>query len=136
VLSLGAVRFIPRPSEVVEFLHIIEEVLRTHERQELAPSVPLPTMDETAYLRAYNAALVRKLEDKVLQLEELNRTLEQKVAERTAELQRLVDAMAGREIRMAQLKEAIRRLRAQLIAHGLEPEADDPLHQDDFPSDA
>ena len=53
--------------------------------------------------------------------------LEDRVAERTAELQRLVDLMAGREVRMADLKEVIRKLRAQLQAAGLEPVADDPL---------
>jgi PAS domain S-box-containing protein len=53
--------------------------------------------------------------------------LEQRVAERTAELRRLVNAMAGREVRMAELKEVIRQLRAQLLEAGLIPVSDDPL---------
>jgi len=53
--------------------------------------------------------------------------LERRVAERTAELRNLVNAMAGREVRMAELKEVIRQLRAQLEAAGLTPAADDPL---------
>jgi PAS domain S-box-containing protein len=40
--------------------------------------------------------------------------LEETVAERTAELRKMVNAMAGREVRMAELKEVIRQLRAQL----------------------
>jgi len=35
--------------------------------------------------------------------------------------------MAGREVRMAELKGVIRKLRAQLEAVGLTPVADDPL---------
>lgn len=57
----------------------------------------------------------------------LNADLEKRVAERTAELRGLVNAMAGREVRMAELKEVIRRLRDQLEQSGLTPVADDPL---------
>ncbi len=39
----------------------------------------------------------------------------------------LVNAMAGREVRMAELKGVIRQLRAQLEEAGLAPVADDPL---------
>jgi PAS domain S-box-containing protein len=53
--------------------------------------------------------------------------VEQRVRERTAELRKLVNAMAGREVRMAELKGAIRQLRAQLEDAGLKPVADDPL---------
>ncbi|MBU0492253.1 MAG: DUF3365 domain-containing protein [Chloroflexi bacterium] len=53
--------------------------------------------------------------------------LEERVARRTAELRTIVDSLAGREIRMAELKKAIRQLRAQLEDAGLTPVADDPL---------
>jgi len=53
--------------------------------------------------------------------------LEELVAERTVELRKMVNLMAGREVRMAELKEVIRKLRAQLEEAGLEPVADDPL---------
>jgi PAS domain S-box-containing protein len=53
--------------------------------------------------------------------------LEQRVNERTSELRKMVNLMAGREVRMAELKEVIRKLRAQLEEAGLEPVADDPL---------
>jgi len=53
--------------------------------------------------------------------------LEEMVAERTADLRKTIKSMAGREVRMADLKDAIRKLRAQLEGAGLEPVADDPL---------
>jgi PAS domain S-box-containing protein len=61
------------------------------------------------------------------ELREHREHLEKLVAERTAELRTLVNAMAGREVRMAELKDVIRKLRAQLEEAGLEPVADDPL---------
>lgn len=48
---------------------------------------------------------------------------------RTTELQVIVNAMSGREVRMAQLKETIRKLRAQIESEGLTPVADDPLKE-------
>ncbi len=53
--------------------------------------------------------------------------LETRVEERTSELRRAVSLMAGREIRMAELKKVIKTLRRQLKEAGLRPEADDPL---------
>ena len=53
--------------------------------------------------------------------------LEGKIRERTAELQKMINLMAGREIRMAELKKVIKNLRAQLESAGMTPVADDPL---------
>jgi len=61
------------------------------------------------------------------ELREYREHLEELVEERTADLKKLVNAMAGREVRMAELKEVTRQLRAQLEEAGLEPVADDPL---------
>jgi PAS domain S-box-containing protein len=47
--------------------------------------------------------------------------LEKEIQDRTCELRQMVNAMAGREIRMAELKEVIARLRAQLEEAGLIP---------------
>jgi PAS domain S-box-containing protein len=53
--------------------------------------------------------------------------LKGRVAERTAELSRMVDLMSGREVRMAELKQVIEQLHIQLEEAGLTPAADDPL---------
>ena len=61
------------------------------------------------------------------ELQEHRDQLEQRVRERTRELETVLHAMSGREIRMAGLKEVIRELREQLLAAGLTPVRDDPL---------
>jgi len=52
---------------------------------------------------------------------------EEEIKKRTTELREMVNLMAGREIRMAELKDVIRQLRAQLEEAGMTPVADDPL---------
>ena len=52
---------------------------------------------------------------------------QEELREQAAKLGELVGLMAGREVRMAELKKAIRQLRTQLEVAGLEPVADDPL---------
>ena len=61
------------------------------------------------------------------ELEKHREHLEELVRERTTELQKMVNLMAGREVRMSELKETIRKLRAQLESAGMTPVADDPL---------
>ena len=69
-----------------------------------------------------------------LELEKHRHHLEELVEERTQELhakmeerKKLFDLMVGREVRMAELKNVIRKLRSQLEAAGLKPVANDPL---------
>ncbi len=52
---------------------------------------------------------------------------EEELRKHAAEQKRMVNLMAGREVRMAELKGVIRKLRAQLEEAGLEPAANDPL---------
>jgi GAF domain-containing protein len=61
------------------------------------------------------------------QLKQYANNLEDQVIERTDRLNFLVDSMAGREIRMAELKKVIAKLRKQIFDLGHEPIADDPL---------
>ena len=60
-------------------------------------------------------------------LQTLNAELDERVRERTEELQKFVNLMVGREVRMAELKKVIKKLHAQLQEAGLTPVADDPL---------
>lgn len=73
-LSLGAARFITKPIKNEEFLAILREVLKNHEQGSL-PAGHSTLEEETVFYRLYNEALVRKLENKMLALEESNRAL-------------------------------------------------------------
>ncbi len=67
-LGLGADRFLVKPLEPAEMLHVVHEVFKTIEFGEL--SVPLKSIEsQEDYYKTYSEALVRKLEDKMMQLE-------------------------------------------------------------------
>jgi CheY-like chemotaxis protein len=146
-LSLGAERFIIKPQEPDVFVKMVREVIEGRRAEQ--PAAPSELVEEEeVFFRQYNEVLIRKLEDKLVQLEQTNQAMEREIAERrqaeeelreyrdrleemvdqrTAELRELVNVMAGRELRMAELKDVIGELRAQLKQAGLVPVADDPL---------
>ncbi|MBW1740700.1 MAG: PAS domain S-box protein [Deltaproteobacteria bacterium] len=73
-LSLGAERFIIKPTEPDIFMEILKEVIKSYETGTLvAPKAPIE--DETVYLKEYNERLIKKLEDKMLDLERVNKGL-------------------------------------------------------------
>jgi CheY-like chemotaxis protein len=80
-LSLGAERFIVKPADPDVFAEILQQVLENREAGRLAAPCE-PVEEEEVYLKQYNEALIRKLEDKMLQLEETNWALEQDIIER------------------------------------------------------
>jgi len=59
-------------------------------------------------------------------------SLESKIKDRTKELTKMVDHMAGREIRMTDLKDVIDQLLKQLIDHNIDPAVQDPLKDLDY----
>lgn len=80
-LSLGADAFILKPCDPEVF------VTRLHAAQTAfhaaSPAqVNTPEGDESVHLRYYSEVLIRKLEDKMLQLEEINRVLNEDIVER------------------------------------------------------
>lgn len=85
---LGADRFITKPIEPEALIEILQEVIREHEEGVLAaPKEPLE--EETIILQEYSERLAKKLEDKILHLEEVNRLLrarEEALRERVKEL--------------------------------------------------
>ena len=73
-LQLGAARFLFKPVENDQLISMVHEVLHAQESAQLtAPQAP--QTEETTLYQLYNQALVRKLEDKMLELEQVNRTL-------------------------------------------------------------
>lgn len=122
-LDLGADVFIIKPAEPEPFMARIQEVLAKKERHELLPA-RAPEGDEKVMLREYSEVLIRKLEDKALQLEQANRALqediarrqqaEEKISQQHAEMQRWFNATLDREERMMELKREVDDLLARL----------------------
>lgn len=89
-LDLGADAFILKPAEPEDFLSRLQEV-QAHAGV-ATPAMPKTQMgDEQVLLKSYSETLIRKLEEKSLQLEEMNRALEQDIDMRKS---------AEREIRL------------------------------------
>jgi len=81
--SLGADAFILKPAEPEDFLaQVLHVKSRVSVISPLLPNVPIE--DENGLLKNYSETLIRKLEEKTLQLEQTNRALEQDIAERKA----------------------------------------------------
>jgi PAS domain S-box/diguanylate cyclase (GGDEF) domain len=78
-LDLGADAFILKPCEPDAFMARIRAVKANTAG---AASPGMPVGDENAMLKYYSQTLIRKLEEKSLQLEDANRGLQQELAER------------------------------------------------------
>lgn len=80
-LNLGADAFILKPAEPEVFLQAVGKV-RLRDPAPPSQDQPPPSADDPALLRVYSETLIRKLEEKTLQLEETNRALQRDITER------------------------------------------------------
>ncbi|MBF0476379.1 MAG: response regulator [Deltaproteobacteria bacterium] len=78
-LDLGADAFMIKPVEPEQFRAFIQEVLAKKAGGELS-SHRAPEGHEVGLLKEYSEVLIHKLEQKVIQLEQANRALEQEIA--------------------------------------------------------
>lgn len=80
-LDMGADAFIVKPTEPEVFMERINQLLS---RVADVTHVPTrkPTTDESSQVKQYNESLIRKLEQKTLQLEQTNWELERDIAQR------------------------------------------------------
>ena len=102
-LSLGAARFIVKPVETDEFISIIGQLLTEVESGTLAmPETSL--REEATYYRMYNETLIRKLEDKMLELEKANRLLEEDIASRRRAETEITRLLAESQRRLRQVE--------------------------------
>ena len=102
-LSLGAARFIVKPLEMAEFLSILNHLLAEVQAGTLI--VPRESVhEEMIYYRMYNERLIRKLEDKMLELERVNRTLQQEIEERKQAEEQITRLLAESQRRLSQVE--------------------------------
>jgi len=101
-LRLGADAFLLKPSEPDEFLARLAAVQATGVRDVPVQST-VTTSSPEVLLKAYSETLIRKLEQKTLQLEETNRSLQDDIAKREI----AESALRESEERFRQLAETI-----------------------------
>ncbi|MRR38041.1 response regulator, partial [bacterium] len=107
-MSLGASRFIIKPMDPEKFLEIVAGVISEHARGVLP--VSRPSACGEVYLKAYNESLIRKLEQKLKQLEVLNRKLETTLEEKDREIVRRKeseDALKASELKYRHLYDSM-----------------------------
>lgn len=108
-LALGASRYIVKPVEPEEFLAAVEQVLRDGENS----TIPIQAADSDngKNLSLYNQSLVRKLEQKILQLEstraEVNASIEEQNRE-IAQRRKAEEALTRSETQLRLMWEASR----------------------------
>ncbi|OCC14473.1 response regulator [Dissulfuribacter thermophilus] len=74
-LSLGADRYIIKPTEPEVFIETIRELFAEKGRSAEASTTSSLVKEESVFLKEYNERLVKKLEDKMLELEKANKAL-------------------------------------------------------------
>lgn len=105
------------------------EFLRKDGQRIIATMETAPIIDENGnYDGAIAGVLdITKRVDAENALRKMNIELDKRVQDRTGQLNAIVKSMSGREVRMAELKTVITRLRTQLKEAGMTPIANDPL---------
>lgn len=89
-LSLGACRFVIKPTDPADFIAIIQDVV-VNKVEQLNGSGEVTIEEETGYLREHQQRLIKKLEDKIVALEdseERSRNLIIELTRKQAEMER------------------------------------------------
>ena len=125
-------RFLCGIPVVVAVVHSKGKVVSYRPRVRDKPGTYCLDEHETKHEKAQEEILDRmQAEEELAQhrdhLEELVEQRTTELNEQMEEQQKLLKMMAGREIRMAELKNVINQLRTQIENSGLEPVAQDPL---------
>ncbi|MGD0708349.1 MAG: HD domain-containing phosphohydrolase [Anaerolineaceae bacterium] len=73
-MSLGAERFIVKPMDPDDFLTTLQEIIQNHEANKSVAQQEITEKEEEFY-KEYSETLIRKLEDKMMQLQKSNKRL-------------------------------------------------------------
>ena len=123
IIDMGASDFIEKPLNLKELKIRIERVIRERksleELEQHRKNLKNEVRERTIELTKANQQLKLHLEER--------KQAEVKLQKHSEELKTMVNLMAGREIRMAELKKGIEKLRSQLKKAGIKPIIDDQL---------
>ncbi len=120
--ALGADRFLVKPIETDSLLKCLEDVVRGR-GEGRRPQVRAPSqLDERVIYRKYNEALVRKLEQKLGELQQSNRALAAEIAERKKVEEELRHLAREKEVMLRELNHRVKN-NLQVIASLLRLEA-------------
>ena len=75
-LSLGADLFVLKPIEPIEMLDKVQALLLQHAKKSIQEA-PALVQHQPSFLKEYNEVLIHKLEDKMAELDEANRVLQE-----------------------------------------------------------
>ena len=103
-LGLGAARFIIKPVENEEFIAMIQQLIGEVESGALADVPHSPMHEEISYYRMYNERLVRKLEDKMLELGAANQALEEEILQRQQAKEEITRLLRESQRRLKQVE--------------------------------
>ncbi|CUS95575.1 hypothetical protein JGI7_02242, partial [Candidatus Kryptonium thompsonii] len=73
-LSLGADAYLIKPIDIQVLINTVEKMIQ---KKRTADATEVSSIDDVQYLREYNTVLIRKLEDKMYELERANEMLRQ-----------------------------------------------------------
>jgi PAS domain S-box-containing protein len=110
-LSLGASRFVVKPTDPEEFMAIVQEVIQAAHR-DVSPVPAAGQKGTLDYLKAYTARLVSKLDHKIEQLETARNELQSLLEARDREIEqrrRAEEELKGTEAALRESEERFRR---------------------------
>lgn len=107
-LSLGAEGFVIKPMEPKEFLRVIGETVAAKKQGGVAVAEK-PAGEDKVYLKEYNERLVRKLEKKMLDLQDLNQALQESEAKfrKNYATQRIINSLLHVSLEETPLQEIL-----------------------------
>lgn len=122
--AIGADAFIIKPTEPEEFMRRISKVLDSGRSGDLV-STEKPALEESVVLKEYNEVLIRKLEQKMLGLEEANKALEAEMAARKLAENELLEALSEKDVLVAEIHHRVKN-NMQVIISLLSIQLDNP----------
>ncbi len=112
-LSLGAEKFIKKPTDLEVFLDVVKEVIEEHKEGGLIAPPEEPIKKEEIYLTEYSKRIIEKLEKKVLDLEKSKKQIKHifNVLESIRNIIKIILREKDREVLLQKISDVLVRVR-------------------------